>query len=184
MALLQLDGGTTYTDFEEIAEELAPLRVHLRHFELDTSLVFLGLSDQDVLTESEKRNILQLHESLFEFLKQERCYLWSDLLNVHPGSPHLQPLMATYSPYHVHTAPEAFYVLAGRAIFRFVRPDGSQMQLLVEPQDYLHISAGVEHGFSLDASLWFKAVRYFTTVEGWVPQYTKTQMGNFLGKRR
>lgn len=179
MALLQLDGGTTYTDIEEIAEELAPLRVHLKHFDLGTSLGFPDLSDQDVLTESEKRNILQLHNSFFAFLKQERCYLWSDLLNVHPGSPHLQPLMATYSRYHVHIAPEALYVLAGGAIFRFVRPDGSQVQLLVQPQDYLHISAGVEHGFSLDAFLQFKAVRYFTTVEGWVPQYTKTPMSNF-----
>jgi 1,2-dihydroxy-3-keto-5-methylthiopentene dioxygenase len=179
MALLQLDGGTIYTDIEEIAEQLAPLRVHLRHFEIGASLVFPGLSDQDVVTESEKRNILQLHDSLFAFLKQERCYLWSDLLNVHPGSSHLQSLVATYSRYHVHTAPEALYVLAGGAIFRFVRTDGSQVQLLVQPQDYLHISAGVEHGFSLDASLRFKAVRYFTTVEGWVPQYTKTRISNF-----
>jgi 1,2-dihydroxy-3-keto-5-methylthiopentene dioxygenase len=184
MALLQLDDGIIYTDLEEIAGELAPLRIHLRHFEPGTSLLFPDLFDQDTLTELEKRHILELHESLFEFLKRERCYLWSDLLNVHPGSPHLQPLMATYNRYHVHTAAEALYVLAGGAIFGFVRPDGSQVQLLVQPQDYLHISAGVEHGFSLDASLQFKAVRYFTTVEGWVPQYTKTQMGDFLGKRR
>jgi 1,2-dihydroxy-3-keto-5-methylthiopentene dioxygenase len=184
MALLQIDDGTNYTDLEEIAVELAPLRIHLRHFDIGTSRLFPSLSDQDILTESEKHNILELHESLFEFLKQERGYLWSDLLNVHPGSPHLQPLIATHSCYHVHTKPEALYVLAGTAIFGFVRPDGSQVKLLVQPQDYLHISAGVEHGFTLDASLQLKAVRYFTTVEGGIPQYTKTQMGDFLGKRR
>jgi 1,2-dihydroxy-3-keto-5-methylthiopentene dioxygenase len=121
---------------------------------------------------------------LFEFLKQEGGYLWSDLLVLHPGSPNLAMLVATYSRYHNHTAAEALYLLAGEAIFGFLRPNGSQVQLLLQAQDYLHIPAGVEHWFTPAASLHCKAVRYFTTVEGWVPQYTGTQWSDYLGKLR
>lgn len=174
MALLKFDDGTTYSNPETIAQILAPLGIHWRHFDPGVSLLFPKLSEQDILTESEKRQILELHDSVFEFIKQEGHYLWSDLLNVHPGSHQIHSLMTTYDRYHVHTAPEALYVLAGEAIFGFVRADGHQIQLLVQAQEYIRIPTGIEHWFSLAASLQFKAVRYFTTVKGWVPQYTRT----------
>ena len=117
---------------------------------------------------------------VFEFLQKENGCLWCDLLNVHPGIPNLQMLLHTYSRYHTHTASEPLYVLAGEMIFGFVKPDGSRLQLLVQPQDYISIPVGVEHWCSLSASLNFKAVRYFTSVEGWVPNYTGTQLSDCL----
>ncbi len=81
-------------------------------------------------------------------------------------------------------AAEPLYVLAGEMIFGFVRADGSQIQLLVQAQDYLLISAGVEHWCSLTASLNFKGVRYFTTAEGWLPSYTGTELSDSFNKPR
>ncbi|WYL97118.1 MAG: cupin domain-containing protein [Gloeotrichia echinulata IR180] len=176
MATLLLDDGTIESDLGEIARELAPLGIYLKHYDPGTSLLFPDLLQQDVVTDSEKSYILELHNGVFEFLHQENAYLWCDLLNVHPGSPHIQTLIATYSRYHIHTAAEPLYVLAGEMIFGFVRPDGSHIQLLVQKQDYLLIPAGVEHWCSLTSSLHFKGVRYFTTAEGWLPTYTGTQL--------
>jgi 1,2-dihydroxy-3-keto-5-methylthiopentene dioxygenase len=67
-------------------------------------------------------------------------------------------------------------------IYGFVRPDGSQVQLLVQAQDYLYIPADVEHWCSPTASLNFKAVRYFAIAEGWVPNYTGTQVSDSINK--
>ncbi|BCL34799.1 1,2-dihydroxy-3-keto-5-methylthiopentene dioxygenase [Nostoc sp. MS1] len=178
MATLLLEDGTIESNLDEIVRELAPLGIHLKHYDPGTALLFPHLLTQDVLTDSEKRHIVDLHNSVFEFIQQENGYLWCDLLNVHPGSPNIQTLMATYSQYHTHTAPEPLYLLAGEMIFGFVKPDGSQVQLLVQSQDYLHIPAGVEHWCSLTASLTFKAVRYFTAADGWVPNYTGTQLND------
>jgi 1,2-dihydroxy-3-keto-5-methylthiopentene dioxygenase len=75
-------------------------------------------------------------------------------------------------------------MLAGEMVFGFVRPDGSQVQLLIQAQDYIQIPAKVEHWIRPAASLHCKAVRYFTTVDGWIPQYTGTQISNFLRKQR
>ncbi|MHC5756220.1 1,2-dihydroxy-3-keto-5-methylthiopentene dioxygenase [Nostoc sp.] len=182
MANLLLDDGTIESDLGEIARELAPLGVQLRHYDPGTSLLFSNLLDQDVLTEAEKRYCVELHNSVFEFLQQENGGIWCDLLNVHPGSFNLHHLIASYSRYHTHPAAEPLYVLAGEMIYGFVRPDGSQVQLLVQAQDYLYIPAGVEHWCSPTASLNFKGIRYFAIAEGWVPNYTGTQVSNSLNK--
>jgi 1,2-dihydroxy-3-keto-5-methylthiopentene dioxygenase len=70
--------------------------------------------------------------------------------------------------------------LDGEVIFGFVRPDGSQVQLLLRSQDFLHIPAGVEHWSGLSATLTLKAVRYFATSDSWIPQHTGTRLGHFL----
>ena len=178
MAILQLDNGTIYRELSDIVRELDSLNIRVKQYTSGTSLLFPNLFEQDILAEPEKQQILELHDSVFEFIKQEGSYLWSDLLVLHPGSPNLQTLAATYSRYHTHPDPETLHVLAGEAIFSFVQHDGSQMQLLLQAQDYIHIPIGVEHWFSLAASLHVKAVRYFTTAAGWMPYYTETQTGD------
>jgi len=183
MAILLLEEGRVESDLSEIVRELAPMGVHLKHYDPGTSLLFPDLLEQDVLTNSEKHYIVDLHNSVFEFLQQENGSLWCDLLNIHPGVPNLQMLIDTYGRYHTHAASEPLYVLAGEMVFGFVRPDGSQIQLLVQSQDYICIPAAVEHWCSLTASLNFKAVRYFTSPEGWVPNYTGTQLNDSLKPR-
>ncbi|WP_017654722.1 1,2-dihydroxy-3-keto-5-methylthiopentene dioxygenase [Fortiea contorta] len=182
MATLLLDDGTLATDLNEITRELDTLGIYLKHYEPGTSLLFPNLLGQDILTDAEKCYILELHSSVFEFLQQENGYLWCDLLSIHPGSPHLQTAIATYSRYHTHSAPEPLYVLAGEMLFGFVRADGVQIQLLLQAQDYLVIPPGVEHWSSPTASLYCKGVRYFTTAEGWLPTYTGTQLSDSSNK--
>jgi 1,2-dihydroxy-3-keto-5-methylthiopentene dioxygenase len=184
MAALLLEDGTIESDLSEVVRQLEPLGIYFKHYDPGTSLLFPELLTQQILTDAEKRYITDLHNSVFEFLKKENGYLWCDLLNVHPGLPNLQNIIATYSQYHTHTAPEPLYVLAGEMIFGFVKADGSQIQLLVESQDYLHIPAGVEHCSTPTALLHFKAVRYFSAADGWLPNYTGTQLSNVMEKPR
>lgn len=182
MAILQFSDGKTLSNLSDIVAELSFLNVYIKRFEQERSLLATDLLAQDLLGETARQQILDLHNSQFECLRAEGDYSWSDLLTLHPGSPNLYSLMTTYSRYHTHSAPEALYILAGEAIFGFTQPGGTQLQLLVQPQDYIRIPADTEHWFSLSAALQVKAVRYFTTIEGWLPQYTGTVMGNFFGK--
>lgn len=184
MATLLLDDGTVESDLGEIARELSPLGIYVKHYDPGTSLLFPNLIEQDILTDSEKRFIVELHNGVFEFIQQENGYLWCDLLNIHPGSPNLETLIAAYNRYHTHTAAEPLYVLAGEMLFGFVKSDGSQVKLLVQSQDYINIPPGVEHWCSPTALLHCKAVRYFTTPDGWLPKYTGTQLSDFLDKPR
>lgn len=179
MALLKFSDGTILNEPEAIASVLESLYIDFKHYDPGTSLLFPDLDQQDVLDEPAKCDILDLHDSQFEYLRRDQGYLFFDMLNVHPGSPQLGTIIETYRHYHTHTEPEAIYVLAGEAIYGFKNSDQTEIQLLVQAQDYLHIPAAVEHWFNLSASLSLKAVRYFSGVSGWTPKYTQTNKQNW-----
>jgi 1,2-dihydroxy-3-keto-5-methylthiopentene dioxygenase len=68
------------------------------------------------------------------------------------------------------------YIVAGEGTFGFVRPDGNQLELTVQAEEYINVPENTEHWFYLTPSKRIKAVRYFTTTEGWVPEYTSTEI--------
>ena len=140
------------------------------------------MAAQDTLRDEEKQNVLELLSSYFEFLQQQEGYLWYDLLVLHPGTANLYSLAVTYSRYHTHTTSEALYMLAGEAIYSFVRPDGDRFQLLVQPQDYLHIPAGVEHWFSPAASLHVRQPTFLPCLRAGFPAIPALVMCTVLNK--
>lgn len=180
MALLLLNDGIIEKGLGNILDKLSPLGVQLRHLHHVTHWLFPQLTNgQEILTPSTKQELMRVHNHLFHFLKEDGGYLWSDLWNVHPGSSDLSALLKTYNIYHAHTAPETLYVLFGEAIFTFKMADGQELQLLLQPQDFISIPAGVEHRFSLTGQFFFQAVRYFKSVEGSIPQYSKSTKINY-----
>lgn len=176
MAILRLEDGTKYTNFAEIVSQLAPLKIQLKHLPVEKNFWLDELLAEDILNFEKKQQILDSLDNYFEELKRTTNYQWCDLMVLHPGSPHLYTLINYFDRCHIHTDDEAFYILAGECIFGFVRPDGSQVELIVQAQEYIHIPAFTEHWFCVTAMLSLKAVRYFTTGEGWIPQYTDTKI--------
>lgn len=191
MAMLQLSDGRRISNLEAIAQILTPLSVTLQRYTLNPSPLSMNLLDLDILDAHQKQQLLDLHQTDFavpnwqgsDYPKGETAshrYTWRDLFVMHPGSPNLQTLIFNYSRYHLHTAPETMYVLAGAAIFGFIQPDHEQVQLLVQPGDLLQIAAGTEHWFCPAAPLHIKAIRYFTTADAWMPHYTGTEIKGSL----
>ncbi|HEY9709205.1 MAG TPA: hypothetical protein V6D48_13465, partial [Oculatellaceae cyanobacterium] len=124
----------------------------------------------------EKEQVLQALDGYFEELKQSSGYESRDLIVLHPEVPNLDALLSKFSRCHYHADDEVRYIVAGEGIFGFVRPDGSQVELTVQPEEYINVPANTEHWFCLTSSKRIKAVRYFTTTEGWTPEYTDTQI--------
>lgn len=176
MAILQLEDSTILANLSAIARQLAPLKIALAHLPIGDNPELRELLTQDILNLSEKQQVLQALKSEFEELKNQDGYQWRDLKVLHPGSPHLYPVFAQSDRSHIHSDEEALHILAGECVFGFVSPDGSQMQLLVQPEEYIKVPAGTEHWFYLTPLLHLKAVRYYSTVEGWIPQYTNREL--------
>ncbi|MEQ8960820.1 MAG: cupin domain-containing protein [Coleofasciculus sp. C2-GNP5-27] len=176
MAILQLQDGTTYTQLNDITQELAALNVKLNHWSVGDNPEIRRLLAQDSLTDEEKEQILQALDNYFEHLKQTAGYQSRDLIVLHPDIPNLDAMLSKFDRCHYHTDDEVRYIVAGEGVFGFVRPDGSQIELTVQPEEYINIPANTEHWFHLTPSQRVKAVRYFTTTEGWVPKYTGTKI--------
>lgn len=176
MATLQLDNGTILTDLHSIAAELAPLHIQLNRWPVGNDPHLHQLLAQEQLTDPEKEQILTGLDSYFQQLQQTADYQSRDLIVLHPNIPNLDDLLTKFDRIHTHANDEVRYILDGTGVFGFVRPDGSQVELTVEAEEYINVPAGTEHWFYLTPQRRIKAIRYFTDTEGWVPQYTGTEI--------
>lgn len=176
MAILQLEDGTTYTELDDLERELAPLNVQLNRWPVGDNPEIQALLAKDALSDEEKEQVLQSLDQYFEQLKISAGYQSRDLVVLHPEVPNLDTLLSKFDRCHYHADDEVRYIVAGEGVFGFVRPDGSQVEVTVQPEEYINVPANTEHWFYLTPSRRIKAVRYFTTTEGWVPQYTDSEI--------
>jgi 1,2-dihydroxy-3-keto-5-methylthiopentene dioxygenase len=174
MAILQKEDGTIVTEIAAIAEILAPLHIHLNHWSVGDRDETLQLLAQESLTELEKENLLQLLDHYFEELQNSAGYKTRDLIVLNPQIPNLDTLLAKFEQAHTHADDEVRYIIDGEGVFGFTLPEGSQVELTVQQEDYINVPANTEHWFHLTPSRRIKAIRYFTSTEGWVPNYTGT----------
>jgi 1,2-dihydroxy-3-keto-5-methylthiopentene dioxygenase len=172
MAILRIDDGKVVTDPQAIAQELAPLKVQLSYWPIDNPQV-QDLLDRAALDDAEKEQVLVGLDHYFETLASNG-YTSRDLIVLHPDVPNLDTLLSKFNAVHTHGDDEVRYIVEGEGVFGFVRPDGSQVELTMQPQEFINVPAGTEHWFYLTPSRRVKAVRYFMGMEGWVPEYTNT----------
>jgi 1,2-dihydroxy-3-keto-5-methylthiopentene dioxygenase len=176
MAILTLENGTIITELAEISQELAPLKIQLNHWSVGDSPKIHQLLAKASLTDPEKEEVLQLLEHYFHQLKQDADYESRDLIVLNPELPNLDILLSKFNRCHFHKDDEVRYIVDGEGVFGFVRPDGSQVELTVNPEEYINVPSGTEHWFYLTEKKRIKAVRYFTNTEGWTPEYTETKI--------
>lgn len=172
MAVLQLEDGTVYTQLDDIARELEALNVQLNRWSIGEQPAVYTLLQKASLNDDEKASVLAALDQYFEQLKHDAGYESRDLIVLHPDVPNLDALLAKFDQIHTHADDEVRYIIDGEGVFGFVRPDGSQVRLTIQPEEYINVPAGTEHWFYLTDAKRIKAVRYFTTTEGWTPQYT------------
>ena len=96
-----------------------------------------------------------------------------DLVVLHPDAPGLEDALARFDKPHTHADDEVRYILDGEGLFGFFNAQGQERVLRVQPGDYLRIPAGVEHRFTLTATRRIKALRMFSTTQGWDALYTQ-----------
>ncbi|MFB2892614.1 acireductone dioxygenase [Aerosakkonemataceae cyanobacterium BLCC-F50] len=176
MAKLRLADGTIHTDWLTISNELSPLNIQLNYWSVGEDPQLHHLLEQESLNDEEKEQVLTALDGYFEQLQQTANYQSRDLIVLHPETPNLDALLAKFDRIHTHADDEVRYIIDGEGIFGFVRPDGSQVELTVQAEEYINVPAGTEHWFYLTPKRRIKAIRYFTGTEGWVPQYTGTQI--------
>ena len=180
MAILRLENGTTYTQQSDITRELAPLNIQLNRWPVGDSAEIQNLLAKDALDDNQKEQVLQALDGYFQQLSESAGYQHRDLIVLHPDIPNLDTMLSKFNKCHIHADDEVRYIVAGEGIFGFVCPDGSQVELTVQPEEFINVPANTEHWFYLTAARKIKAVRYFTTKEGWTPQYTDTEIRSRL----
>lgn len=176
MALLKLENGSEITDLSNIREQLSSLNIELAHWPIEKTDAIGSLLKKTILSDTEKESLLQHLDD--RFLAQQKIYGYQtrDLVVLHKDTENLNQLLKIFDKCHTHSDDEVRYIVDGSGIFGFVLPDGNQLTLKVEAEEYIRVPANTEHWFVLDEHRRIKAVRYFTSKEGWVANYTGSEV--------
>lgn len=175
MAILKLEDGTTYTQLVDITRELASLNIQLKQWRINDHPQLRDLLAKENLNDEEKEQVLTALDNYFEELQRTAGYQSRDLIVLHPLL-NLDVLLAKFNQIHTHAEDEVRYIVDGEGIFGFVRPDGTQVELTVQPEEYINVPAKTEHWFYLTPQRRVKAVRYFSGTVGWTPEYTNKEI--------
>jgi 1,2-dihydroxy-3-keto-5-methylthiopentene dioxygenase len=179
MAKLKSEDGQTFTELEDIRRELKVLNIELSHWPFEKTPKIAALLQADTLDADQKDELLREFDGRFEQQKTQYGYQTRDLVVLHAQVPKLDELLKKFDKCHRHSDDEVRYIIDGAGIFGFVLPGGKQATLTVESQEYIRVPAETEHWFVLDDSRRVKAIRYFTSIEGWVANYTGTPVREF-----
>jgi 1,2-dihydroxy-3-keto-5-methylthiopentene dioxygenase len=174
VAQLRLESGTKITDLNDIRNYLSPLNIELSHWPIEKTEIVGPLLKADTLKDDEKEGLLRALDSRFEEQKKLYGYQTRDLVVLHSQIPNLEQMLSIFDKTHRHSDDEVRYIIDGSGIFGFILPEGEQVLLTVEAEEYIRVPANTEHWFVLDKNRRIKAVRYFTSREGWVANYSGT----------
>jgi 1,2-dihydroxy-3-keto-5-methylthiopentene dioxygenase len=144
----------------EIRAELATLGIDYERWSLDR-----------VGADASADAVLSAYAGEIEHMKQRGGYVTADVIDVNPGTPNLDTMLAKFDKEHTHSEDEVRFILAGRGIF-FLNIGGRVASVEVGPGDMLRVPRGTTHWFTLCEDRRIRAIRWFQDTTGWTPQYT------------
>lgn len=99
-------------------------------------------------------------------------YRAADVVDVRPGTPGLDAMLARFAREHWHDEDEIRFVVEGRGVFHVRPADGPVFAIEVGPGDLVRVPRGTRHWFDLCAERRIRAIRLFQDPAGWTPHYT------------
>jgi 1,2-dihydroxy-3-keto-5-methylthiopentene dioxygenase len=144
----------------EIRTALASLAIDYERWSLDR--VPLDASADEVLT---------AYADEIDEMKRRGGYVTADVIDVNPGTPNLEAMLARFDKEHTHDEDEVRFILSGRGIF-FLNIQRRVASVEVGPGDMLRVPRGTAHWFTLCEDRRIRAIRWFQDTAGWTPHYT------------
>lgn len=152
------------TDFPEIQKFLENKGITLSRW--DASFALRETDDQDT--------ILKAYEHELKPFMQARGFLSADVINVHPQTENIMALREKFLSEHTHSEDEVRFFVDGEGKFWFHFDDSEVACITCVKGDFLSVPAGIRHWFDLAPKYFVKAIRIFTSKEGWIAQYTQS----------
>ncbi len=175
MAKLRLEDGREITDLGTIVDALTPLGLSLSSEPVGDAPALIALLAKPSLDAHDKAQVLGEIDPESK-LGGPGQWQARDLVTLHPETPKIDELLATFARCHVHSDDEIRFIIDGAGVFGVVLPDGGQVELTVEAPEYIRVPAGTEHWFRLTSAKRCKAIRYFSETPKWEADFTGTQI--------
>ncbi|TVQ65003.1 MAG: cupin domain-containing protein [Spirulina sp. DLM2.Bin59] len=99
-------------------------------------------------------------------------YQTADVVNIHPGIDNYPAIRAKFLAEHTHPEDEVRFFVEGEGLFWFNLDHEPVFNLRCCAGDLISVPQGTKHWFDAGEIPNVKAIRIFSTTEGWTPLYT------------
>jgi 1,2-dihydroxy-3-keto-5-methylthiopentene dioxygenase len=160
---------STHTKHADIARELGQVGVRFEQWEASKP-VQPGASQDEVIA---------AYRSDIDRLMRDEGYQAVDVISLTPDHPDRATLRAKFLNEHTHSEDEVRFFVAGRGQFTLHIGDKVYETLCMQG-DLIGVPDGTRHWFDMSEAPYFIALRLFTNKEGWVANFTGSDIaGHF-----
>jgi 1,2-dihydroxy-3-keto-5-methylthiopentene dioxygenase len=153
------------TDGAEIARLLGEVGVRFERWTAEAELT----ADADSAT------VLAAYAGSVKRVQADGGYGTVDVLRLAKGTPNTAPTRQKFLAEHAHTEDEVRFFVEGSGAF-YLHLRGKVYQAICVRGDLISVPAGTPHWFDMGPDPEFTAIRWFNNQEGWVPQYSGTEI--------
>jgi 1,2-dihydroxy-3-keto-5-methylthiopentene dioxygenase len=148
-------------DFESIVAQLAQQGVQFERWQ--ATAVLAADAEQDA--------VLEAYQSSIDELNEAYGFQSVDVVALHPDNPQKAEFRQKFLAEHTHADFEVRFFVEGDGLFYLHLADRVYL-VLCEKGDLISVPANTTHWFDMGKDPDFKCIRLFTTDEGWVGEFT------------
>lgn len=161
----------TFTDYDEISHRLAAHGIRFERWQANAPLT----------ADATQAEVIAAYQADIERLMQENGFQSVDVVSLNPDHPDKATLRAKFLNEHTHSEFEVRFFVEGQGLF-YLHLGDQVYTVLCEQGDLISVPAGATHWFDMGANPHFKAIRLFTNPEGWVANFTGSDIANRFPK--
>lgn len=155
------------THSDEIAEKLSARGVRFERWE----------ADRDLGRDPAPETVIDAYQHAIDKLVAEKGYQSWDVISLRADNPQKEALRAKFLNEHTHGEDEVRFFVEGAGLF-CLHIEDQVYQVLCEKNDLISVPAGTPHWFDMGSEPNFTAIRIFDNPEGWVAQFTGSEIAN------
>jgi len=154
-----------------------PLRTLLEHADIARDLGAVGVrferweANQPLAPGASQDEVITAYRGDIDRLMRDEGYQSVDVISLNPDHPDRATLRQKFLNEHTHSEDEVRFFVAGRGLFTLHIGD-KVYEVLCEKGDLIGVPDNTRHWFDMSESPYFIAIRLFTNKEGWVANFT------------
>jgi 1,2-dihydroxy-3-keto-5-methylthiopentene dioxygenase len=147
--------------FKRIASTLNKLGVQIERWDANKKLSADARQDE----------VIDAYKESIDRLNQKYQFQSVDVVSLRPDNPKCGEMRNMFLMEHFHRDFEVRFFVDGRGLF-YLHIDKKVYCLLCEKNDLISVPANTKHWFDMGLAPDFKAIRLFTTDQGWIADFT------------
>ncbi|MCB1925897.1 MAG: acireductone dioxygenase [Gammaproteobacteria bacterium] len=151
----------TLSDHAAIAAALGELGVEFERWD----------ANQPLADDADQATVLAAYKDDVEQLNARYGFQSVDVVALGPDHPQKTEMRQKFLAEHTHADFEVRFFVDGSGLF-YLHVDDKVYMVLCEKGDLISVPANTTHWFDMGAHPHFKCIRFFTTPDGWVGNFT------------